>query len=120
MTTPEEKQKNHVRVSSKKSKFLYVDLVKYLLNEGEEFVDVSGLAGAIAEVVEIAEILKAQNLVKVTNIETSRNMEGRRSLDRLRIRVVKAAGFQKIFEGQLADRAARNATEKKEKDQDEA
>jgi len=109
-----EKQKNHVRVSSKKSKFLYVDLVKYLLNEGEAYVDVSGLAGAIADVVEIAEILKAQGIVSITQIETSRSLEGRRSLDRLRVRAVKTADFQKIFDEQQATREARNAEKKKD------
>ena len=108
--TAADKQKNHVRVSVKTNKFLYVDIVKYLLNEGEDHVDVSGLAVSITPVVEICEILKAQGLVNVVKIETSRATEGRgRPVDRLMVRVVKASGFQPIFEGQKAARAARDA-----------
>lgn len=107
----DEKVKNHVRVSSKQSKFLYVDIVKYLLNEGEKYVDISGLGTAIVEVVEIAEVLKAQGLVKVLKIETSRGVEGRKSLDRICIRVDKTGDFQKIFDEQQAARAARKEKE---------
>jgi hypothetical protein len=111
----EDKVKNHVRVSVKTNKFLYVDIVKYLLNEGETHVDVSGLAASITPVVEIIEILKSQGLVKVTKLETSRAVEGRgRPVDRLMVRVVKNAGFQKIFDEQQAAKAARDAEAGKE------
>eukprot|EP00672_Neobodo_designis_P025946 CAMPEP_0174852542 /NCGR_PEP_ID=MMETSP1114-20130205/25776_1 /TAXON_ID=312471 /ORGANISM="Neobodo designis, Strain CCAP 1951/1" /LENGTH=120 /DNA_ID=CAMNT_0016087147 /DNA_START=98 /DNA_END=460 /DNA_ORIENTATION=+ len=111
----DKKQKNNVKVSIKTNKFLYVDIVKYLLNEGETHVDISGLAASINPVVEIAEILKAQGLVEVTKIETTRAAEGRgRPVDRLMIRVVKAKGFQKVFDEQQAARAARDATKEKD------
>lgn len=118
-TTPAvdvDKKKNHVRVSIKTNKFLYVDIVKYLLNEGETHVDISGLAASITPVVEIVEILKAQGLVKVTKLETSRQAEGRgRPVDRLLVRVVKAAGFQKVFDEQQEARRVRDAAAGKEK-----
>ncbi len=102
--------KNHIRVSPKKSKFLYVDITKYLLNEGETFVDISGLGSAIAEVVDIVEVLKGQGLVKAVKIETSRTTtESRRPTDRLIIRVVKAPTFDKVFAEQQAMKEARKA-----------
>ena len=114
-TAADKKQKNNVKVSIKTNKFLYVDIVKYLLNEGETHVDISGLAASINPVVEIAEILKAQGLVQVTKIETTRAAEGRgRPVDRLMIRVVKADGFQKVFDEQQAARAARDAAKEKD------
>lgn len=100
--------KNHVRVSPKKSKFVYIDITKYLLNEGETFVEISGLGMAVAEVVEIAEVLKAQQLVKVIKIETSRVTESRRSTDRIVIRVEKAPAFAKVFAEQQAMKAKKD------------
>ena len=115
MSQEAEQKKNHVRVSVKTNKFRYVDIVKYLLNEGETHVDISGLAASITPVVEITEILKAQGLVKVTKIETSRQPEGKgRPVDRLLVRVVKGANFQKIFDEQQAARAAREKDADKE------
>jgi len=99
--------KNHIRVSPKRSKFLYIDITKYLLNEGEQYVEISGLGNAIAQVVDIAEVLKAQGLVKVTKIETSRVKEGARPTDRLVIRVEKSTTFDKVFAEQKAMKEAR-------------
>lgn len=101
--------KNHIRVSPKRSKFLYIDITKYLLNEGETYVEISGLGAAIAEVVDVAEVLKAQGLVKVTKIETSRVKEGFRPTDRLVIRVEKAPTFAKVFAEQQKMKETRKA-----------
>jgi len=101
--------KNHIRVSPKRSKFLYIDITKYLLNEGESYVEISGLGNAIAQVVDIAEVLKAQGLVKVTKIETSRVKEGARPTDRLVIRVEKSSTFATVFAEQQAMKEQRKA-----------
>jgi DNA-binding protein len=102
--------KNHVRVSLKRSKFPYVDITKYLLNEGESHVDISGLGSAISEVVDIVEVLKSQNLIKVTSIETGRTEESRNTA-RIQIRVEKSATFDRVFAEQQAAKAAAKAKE---------
>jgi DNA-binding protein len=108
--------KNHVRVSLKRSKFPYVDITKYLLNEGEAHVDISGLGSAISEVVDIVEVLKSQNLIKVTQIETGRTEESRNTA-RIQIRVEKSATFERVFaEQQAAKQAAKKETEAAKKE----
>jgi hypothetical protein len=94
--------KGQVRVTLKNSKYTYVDLVKYLLHEGEPVVELSGLGPAIVTVVEIVETLKAQGLVATKDIETGRLGFAAR----LAMRVVKTAEFDGIFAKQQEEKKA--------------
>lgn len=111
----EERPKNHIRVSSTRSKFLYVDIAKYLLAEGEPFVEISGLGTAICDVADIVEVLKNQKLVIVKKIETARGVPEarRRAADRLTATLIKAPEFDKIFAEQKAAKEAKKAAEAK-------
>jgi hypothetical protein len=108
--------KNHVRISLSKNKFTYVDLTKYLLHEGEQCVELSGMGDAIANVVEIAEILKSQGTIEVKEIETCRAPEKPNGIhvDRIRIKVVKTPQFERIFAQQQKEKEARREEKEKE------
>lgn len=106
--------KNHVRISLSKNKFTYVDLTKYLLNEGESFVELSGMGDAMTNVIEIAEILKSQGAVEVIEIETSRAAEKPHGVhvDRIRVRVQKTSKFAEVFAQQQKEKEQRKEKEK--------
>lgn len=106
--------KNHVRISLSKNKFTYVDLTKYLLNEGESFVELSGMGDAMTNVIEIAEILKSQGAVEVIEIETSRATEKPHGVhvDRIRVRVQKTSKFAEVFAEQQKEKEQRKEKEK--------
>ena len=115
----EDKPKNLVRVSINQSKFLYCSVVKYLLNDKEPFVQITGLGQAIPLVVDVAEILKNQGLVEVTKVETTRGVpEARRqAADQMSVYVKRAAGFDKVFaelEKEKEERKAAKEESKKE------
>lgn len=101
--------RNHVRISLGKNKFTFVDLTKYLLHEGEKYVELAGMGDAIGSVVEVAEILKAQNLVNVLSIETSRAPERPNGIqvDRLKVRVSKSDDFARVFAEQMEEKKKR-------------
>eukprot|EP01084_Bolivina_argentea_P101720 182322_1 len=117
MSTTENKQekkeldhdKHNVRVSGGRSKFVYADVSKHLLAGGEPFVEISALGVAIADAVAVAEMLKNQGMVTVSKIETSRGIEGakRANTDKISIHVVKAKGFDAIYQEQQAERDAK-------------
>lgn len=109
--------KNHVRISLSKNKFTYVDLTKYLLHEGELFVELSGMGDAIANVVEIVEILKSQGTIEVQEIETCRAPEKPNGIhvDRIRVKLTKTSEFETIFAQQQKEKEARKEKDKEEK-----
>ncbi|RNF07232.1 hypothetical protein TraAM80_03525 [Trypanosoma rangeli] len=98
-----ERPKNAVRVGFHGSKFLYVDITKHLLHDGEKEVSVSALGKAINEAVSVVEMLKDQQMVVVKKINTSRGGgEGARNntVDKIEIVVTKAPGFNEKYEEQ--------------------
>jgi len=113
------KQTNNVRVSAGKSRFLYVDVTKYLLEEGHDTVEITGLGQAISDVADIVEILKSQGLIEVAKIETCRDIEGarRRNTDKICVTVKKAKDFDKIFAEQKKQKEAAAAEKEKEKNE---
>jgi len=110
-THDDDKKKNNVRVSSNKSKFVYADVTKHLLNDGEAFVELSALGAAIADCVAVVEMLKNQGMVTVKKIETSRGVLNARraTTDKISITVVKAKDFETKYKEQLAQRETRKA-----------
>jgi len=111
------KQTNNVRVSNGKSRFLYVDVTKYLLEEGHATVEITGLGQAISDVADIIEILKSQQLVEVIKIETTRDIDGarRRNTDKICVHVKKAKDFDKLYAEQKKQKEAAAAEKEKEK-----
>jgi DNA-binding protein len=107
----DDKKKNNVRVSSNKSKFVYADVTKHLLNDGEAFVELSALGAAIADCVAVVEMLKNQGMVTVKKIETSRGVLNARraTTDKISITVIKAKDFETKYKEQLAQRETRKA-----------
>jgi len=107
----DDKKKNNVRVSSNKSKFVYADVTKHLLNDGEAFVELSALGAAIADCVAVVEMLKNQGMVTVKKIETSRGVLNARraTTDKISITVIKAKDFDTKYKEQLAQRETRKA-----------
>jgi DNA-binding protein len=118
----DQKQTNNVRVTAGKSRFLYVDVTKYLLEEGHQTVDITGLGFAISDVADIVEILKSQGVVDVVKIVTSRDVEGarRRNTDKICVTVRKSKDFDKIFAEQKKQKEALQAERpaKQQKDQE--
>lgn len=116
MTAVEQTGDNHsvnVRVSTKKSKFLYVDFAKHRLHESASEIVISGLGLAITEAVSVAEMLKSKGLCVVSRIRTSRGeVEQHRKnfLDKIEITVVKAPDFDAVYEQQEQERAMRATT----------
>ena len=108
--------KNNVRVSSGRSKFVYADVTKHLLADGEPFVEISALGAAIADAVAVTEMLKNQGLVEVQKIETSRGADGakRANTDKILLKVVKAKGFDAVYAEQQKQREAKKAEKKEE------
>lgn len=105
--------KNTVRVGFRRSKFLYVDLTKHLLHDGEPEVHVSALGAAINEAVSVVEMLKDQQMVKVIRIKTTRGSPDGVSrnipVDKIEITVVKADGFDDKYDEQIRLREERKA-----------
>lgn len=112
--------KNHVRVGFGASKFLYVDITKHLLHDGEPEVVISGLGAAIAEAVSVVEMLKDQQMIQVTSIRTSRaeveNSRHKRPADKVAITVVKAPGFEARYDEQQRIREEKKAAAMQEAD----
>eukprot|EP00455_Lapot_gusevi_P045187 TRINITY_DN5750_c0_g1_i3.p1 TRINITY_DN5750_c0_g1~~TRINITY_DN5750_c0_g1_i3.p1 ORF type:complete len:133 (-),score=42.78 TRINITY_DN5750_c0_g1_i3:339-737(-) len=105
--TKVERPKNNVQVGSQRSKFLYADLAKHLLNSGEPTVVISALGQAISDAVAVVEMLKNQGVVQVKQIYTSRGEEEtarRRLSDRIEITVVKSADFDAKYAEQQKQR----------------
>jgi hypothetical protein len=100
--------KNYVRVAKNKasSKFAYVDLAKYLLHESEHPVELTAMGEAIPILVDVALILFGQKLVQYAAVGTDVARERRNNVktEHMRIRVVKAPGFDAIFSLQMQDR----------------
>lgn len=101
-TAHDDRPKNHVRVGFRGSKFLYVDITKHLLHDGEPEVVVSALGMAINEAVSVVEMLKDQDMVTVTRIYTSRgeveNTRRKAPTDKIEITVIKTPGFDQKYE----------------------
>ena len=111
-----ERPKNNVRVGSRGTKFLYADLVKHLLSDGEKEVVISALNVGIADAVSVAEMLKSQGCVTVQKISTSRGADGNRnSADKIEIVVVKTSEFDRIYADQQRERADKKAEFEKAK-----
>ncbi|ORC86182.1 uncharacterized protein TM35_000302220 [Trypanosoma theileri] len=105
-----ERPKNAVRVGFHGSKFLYVDITKHLLHDGQEEVSISALGKAINEAVSVVEMLKDQQMITVKRINTSRGGgEGTRNstVDKIEIVVVKAPGFDEKYKEQQKMREAK-------------
>jgi DNA-binding protein len=113
----DDKKKNNVRVSANKSKFVYADVSKHLLNDGEAFVELSALGAAIADCVAVVEMLKNQGMVTVKKIETSRGVltARRATTDKISITVVKSKEFDAKYKEQQAQRETRKAEAAAEK-----
>jgi len=111
----DDKQKNNVRVSANKSKFVYADVTKHLLNDGEPHVELSALGAAIADCVAVVEMLKNQGMVTVRKIETSRGVltARRATTDKISITVVKSKDFDVKYKEQQAQRETRKAEAEK-------
>jgi DNA-binding protein len=105
----DDRPKNNVRVGSRGTKFLYADLVKHLLSDGEKEVVISAMNFGISDAVSVAEMLKSQGCVKVSKVSTSRGNENGRAADKIEIVVVKAPNFDKIYGDQLRERAEKKA-----------
>jgi DNA-binding protein Alba len=108
--------KNVVRVGSQRSKYLYVDLTKHLLHDGEKEVIVSALGQAISDAVAVVEMLKNQGMVTVTRIHTSRGEEEtarRHTADKIEITVVKTGTFDATYAEQQAKREEQKAAKEK-------
>eukprot|EP00993_Chasmostoma_nieuportense_P005895 NODE_6511_length_528_cov_226.862843_g6346_i0.p1 GENE.NODE_6511_length_528_cov_226.862843_g6346_i0~~NODE_6511_length_528_cov_226.862843_g6346_i0.p1 ORF type:complete len:135 (-),score=34.19 NODE_6511_length_528_cov_226.862843_g6346_i0:56-460(-) len=107
--------KNKIRVSTSRSLFLYINVCKRLLHEGEAEVELSGLGMAINAVVSCAEIMKNQKLVDIVKIQTSLTEieEWRQAnVPKLQVFVKKGAQFDAIYAEQLAAKEAKAAEEK--------
>eukprot|EP01003_Olkasia_polycarbonata_P005412 NODE_504_length_845_cov_90.989950_g444_i0.p1 GENE.NODE_504_length_845_cov_90.989950_g444_i0~~NODE_504_length_845_cov_90.989950_g444_i0.p1 ORF type:complete len:137 (+),score=39.35 NODE_504_length_845_cov_90.989950_g444_i0:97-507(+) len=111
----DERIKNKIQVSTKRSIFLYVNLAKRLLAEGEPEVELSGLGLAINAVVSCAEILKNQKLVIVKKIATSmsevQNAQNQRqaTVPKLQVFVTKSEQFEEVYATQQANKDAAKA-----------
>ena len=108
--------KNNVQVSANRSKFLYADVAKHMLHNGEESVVVSALGLAISDAVAVVEMLKNQEMVVVKKIQTSRGEETtarRRAADKIEIVVTKAKGFDAKYAEQQKQREERKAAKEK-------
>ncbi|CBH17392.1 ALBA-Domain Protein [Trypanosoma equiperdum] len=121
MTTGKsDRPRNSVRVGYRGTKFLFVDITKHLLHDGEKEVYVSALGGAINEAVSVVEMLKDQQMVVVKKITTSRQVSEEPDdgpVDKIEIVVTKADGFDaKYEEQQKAREAKRLEKEKNEKE----
>jgi len=116
-TQDDDKLKHNVRVSSTKSKFVYADVAKHLLNDGEPIVELSALGAAIADAVAVAEMLKNQGMVVVKKIETSRGIVAARraTTDKISITVAKSKDFDGKYKEQQAQRETRKAEAAAEK-----
>eukprot|EP01010_Urceolus_cornutus_P001239 NODE_1764_length_764_cov_470.749650_g1371_i0.p1 GENE.NODE_1764_length_764_cov_470.749650_g1371_i0~~NODE_1764_length_764_cov_470.749650_g1371_i0.p1 ORF type:complete len:147 (+),score=33.08 NODE_1764_length_764_cov_470.749650_g1371_i0:102-542(+) len=113
---------NKIRVSTARSLFLYINICKRLLHEGEAEVELSGLGMAINSVVSCAEILKNQKLVAVTKISTSLSevQEWRQAnVPKLQVFVKKSPQFDEIYAQQLAAKEAAKAEEPAKKEEPE-
>lgn len=118
-TAAAERPKNNVRVGSQRSKFVYADLAKHLLHDGEKEVVFTALNASISDAVAVVEMLKNQQLVTVTKIHTSRGEDEsarRPGSDKIEIVVTKAKDFDKIYAEQQKEREAKKA-EKAEKEE---
>ena len=111
-----DRPKNNVRVGSQKSKFVYADVVKHLLNGGESQVVITGLGMAVSDVVAITEMLKNQGVVTVKSIQTSRGQDenARRTADKIEITVVKSKDFDTKYAEQQKAREERKAAKEAE------
>eukprot|EP00742_Colponemidia_sp_Colp-10_P011572 GILJ01012878.1.p1 GENE.GILJ01012878.1~~GILJ01012878.1.p1 ORF type:complete len:151 (-),score=48.63 GILJ01012878.1:278-667(-) len=117
-TAPTDRPKNNVRVGGQRSKFVYADLTKHLLNDGEKEVVITALNASISDAVAVVEMLKSQKLVKVTKIQTSRGQEEtarRPGSDKIEIVVTKDKDFDKIYAEQQKEREAKKAEKDAEK-----
>lgn len=124
----QQRNKNNVQVGVNRSKYLYCDLTKHLLAEGEEEVEISGVGLAIPSVVAVVELLKEQNMVVVQKISITRGelaatphvsglpqKRGRRpesKTERMSVIVLRADGFEGKY-------AAQQAAKKERKTKDE-
>ena len=97
----------NVQVGRGRSKYVYADLTKHLLANGQPEVEVTALGGIISDAVAVVEMLKNQGLVTVTKIETSRG-EGTNArsanTDKIAIWVKKTAAFDAEYERQMSER----------------
>ena len=112
----DDRPKNNVRVGSRGTKFLYADLVKHLLHDGEKEVVISAMNFGISDAVAVTEMLKSQGCVQVSKVSTSRGTDGgRATADKIEIVVVKAANFDKVYADQQRERAEKKAELEKAK-----
>ena len=119
----ESRRKNNVQVGSQRSKFVYADLTKHLLNGGEPEVELSALGFCVSDCVAVAEMLKNQGMVTVKRIETSRATDSnvrRHNTDKISIIVVKAPGFATKYAEQQKQREARKAEDEAAKPKEAA
>ncbi|KAG8345950.1 putative Alba [Trypanosoma vivax] len=111
-----DRPKNAVRVGYYGTKFLYVDITKHLLHDGEKEVFISALGTAINEAVSVVEMLKDQQMVTVKKISTSRGItpNGRGNpVDKIEIIVTKAPGFDAKYAEQQKVREAKKLEKEK-------
>jgi DNA-binding protein len=97
----------NVQVGRNRSNFVYADLTKHLLANGQETVEVSALGSIISDAVAVVEMLKNQGLVSVHKIETSRGAGTNarsESTDKISIWVKKTPGFKTEYERQMKER----------------
>ena len=103
----------NVQVGRGRSNFVYADLTKHLLSNGQEEVEISALGSIIADAVAVVEMLKNQKLVVVSKIETSRGAGTNarsESTDKISIWVKKSAQFETEYARQMAERKDRGET----------
>lgn len=103
---------NNVQVGKQRSNFVYADLTKHLLANGEKEVEISALGSVIADCVAVVEMLKNQGMVTVKKIETSRGTETharRDSTDKIAIWVVPTPAFPELYKKQMEERAAKES-----------
>ena len=104
----------NVQVGRGRSNFVYADLTKHLLANGQEEVEISALGSIISDAVAVVEMLKNQGLVVVSKIETSRGAgTNARSAntDKIAIWVKKAPGFQAEYDRQMKERKEKQDNE---------
>ena len=102
----------NVQVGRGRSNFVYADLTKHLLANGQEQVEISALGSIISDAVAVVEMLKNQGLVSVAKIETSRGAgTNARSAttDKIAIWVQKTPGFAVEYERQMKERKEKQA-----------
>jgi len=105
-----DRPKNNVQVGKQRSNFVYADLTKHLMANGEKEVEISALGSVISDCVAVVEMLKNQGMVTVTKIETSRGKETnarRDSTDKIAIWVAPTKDFPKLYKQQMDERAAK-------------